>query len=108
MPKRVDQNHAEIVRALRQVPGVTVHSLHEMGNGCPDLLVGYRGLTVLVEVKTEKGKLNTMQEDWHRRWTGSPVIIIRSVDDVETLITAMNAEVHAMAQASVTMQEDHD
>jgi Holliday junction resolvase len=108
MPKRVDQNHREIVRALRQVPGVTVHSLHEMGNGCPDLIVGYRGLSVLVEVKTEKGKLNAMQEDWHRRWTGSPVVIIRNDQDIETLITTLNATVQALAQASVTMQEDHD
>jgi Holliday junction resolvase len=105
MPKRVDQNHREIVRALRQVPGVTVWSLADLGKGCPDLLVGYRGLTVLVEVKGAKGKLNAMQEDWHRRWTGSPVIIIRSVDDVETLITAMNAEVHAMAQATAASVE---
>ena len=108
MPKRVDQNHAEIVRALRQVPGVTVHSLHEMGNGCPDLLVGYRSITTMIEVKTAKGKLNAMQEDWHRRWTGSPVVIIRNEQDIETLITTLNATVQALAQASVTMQEDHD
>ena len=83
MPKRVDQNHAEIVRALRQVPGVTVHSLHEMGNGCPDLLVGYRSITTMIEVKTAKGKLNALQQDWHDRWTGSPVVVIRSVNDVD-------------------------
>ena len=93
---------------MRQIPGVTVWSLADLGKGCPDLLVGYRGLTVLIEVKGAKGKLNAMQEDWHRRWTGSPVVIIRNEQDIETLITTLNATVQALAQASVTMQEDHD
>ena len=85
-------------------------SLADLGNprGCPDLLAGYRGLTVLVEVKGAKGKLNALQQDWHDRWTGSPVVVIRSVDDVETLIQTMTAMVHAMAHATVTLQEDHD
>ena len=109
MAKRVDKNHPELVRALRDA-GCTVVSLADLGNprGCPDLLAGYRGLTILVEVKGAKGKLNALQQDWHDRWTGSPVVVIRSVDDVETLIQNMNAMVHAMAHATVTLQEDHD
>jgi hypothetical protein len=47
---RVDHNHAEIVRALRDV-GATVESLAAIGSGCPDALVGFRGVNVLLEIK---------------------------------------------------------
>lgn len=47
---RIDGNQAQIVRALRQV-GATVLSLADMGDGCPDLLVGFRGFNILLEVK---------------------------------------------------------
>ena len=86
MAKRVDQNHREIVRALRQVPGMMVFSLHTLGGGIPDLCCGYRGVTALVEVKTEKGKLNALQQQWHAAWEGRPVAVIRNTDDVARLI----------------------
>ncbi len=41
MPKRVDDNQREIVKALRAV-GACVQSLAEIGQGCPDLLVFYK------------------------------------------------------------------
>lgn len=37
--KRVDANHSQIVKALRQC-GVSVLSLAPVGHGCPDLLIG--------------------------------------------------------------------
>lgn len=42
MAKRTDGNQAEIVRALRSA-GATVQTLHTVGKGCPDLVVGFRG-----------------------------------------------------------------
>lgn len=57
----MDQNHAEIVHALRDV-GCSVLSLASLGRGAPDLLCGYKGRNVLLEVKKPKGKLN----DQHR------------------------------------------
>ena len=47
---KVDANQTEIVKALRQV-GASVQSLAATGKGCPDLLVGIRGLNFLIEVK---------------------------------------------------------
>lgn len=38
---RTDSNHAEIAAALRKA-GASVVSLASVGNGCPDLLVGFR------------------------------------------------------------------
>ena len=37
--KRVDQNQKDVVKALRD-SGAYVFHLHEVGQGCPDLLVG--------------------------------------------------------------------
>lgn len=42
---KVDRNQAEIVAALRQIPGVTVEPGHD------DILVGYKGVTHWFEVK---------------------------------------------------------
>jgi Holliday junction resolvase len=49
---RVDTNHKEIVKALRDA-GATVVSLAAMKHGCPDLLVGYAGETLLMEIKKD-------------------------------------------------------
>jgi hypothetical protein len=82
---RIDANHGEIVKILR-LAGATVHSMAEVGEGCPDLLVGYRGRTVLVEVKDPSKppsarKLTPAQEDWHKTWNGSPVRIVTNLVD---------------------------
>lgn len=78
---RTDTNHGEIVTALRSVSGVTVHSLAGVGCGCPDLLVGARGVTYLVEVKDGdktpgNRPLTPDQKTWIREWNGSPVVIL--------------------------------
>lgn len=114
MPKRVDQNHRAIVRALRDVPGVTVFSLADLGRkagtGVPDLCVGYRSFTILCEIKGPKGHLNPAQTEWHFQWTGTPVVILRTVDDVERLITTLNTYYHELGRtlAKAFSQEDHD
>ena len=41
---RIDRNQPEIVKALRQV-GAHVTSLAAVGDGVPDLLVGFQGMT---------------------------------------------------------------
>ncbi|MCH2247846.1 MAG: hypothetical protein MK111_24995 [Crocosphaera sp.] len=78
-PKRTDKNQAEIVKALRAA-GCTVTSLHEVGRGCPDIVVGYRGANFLIEIKNPKtyGKLNETQVKWHSRWCGQ-VAVVRSI-----------------------------
>tara|TARA_R100001086_G_scaffold139458_1_gene73172 strand:- start:272 stop:571 length:300 start_codon:yes stop_codon:yes gene_type:complete len=81
--KKVDHNHAEILAALRRHPGVSVFSTASLGRGIPDCVVGAFGKTFLVEIKGRKGTLNDLQQAWHRHWEGNPVIILRSVADVE-------------------------
>ena len=78
---KLDANHGAIVEALLRVEGVSVHSLAGVGCGCPDLLVGARGLTYLVEIKDgakwpSHRVLTPDQERWIREWTGSAVVIL--------------------------------
>jgi hypothetical protein len=76
MPKRVDANQREIVEALRGI-GATVQHLHEVGKGCPDILVGYRGNNWLFEIKSKAGKMTPDEITWHNEWRGR-VLTIRS------------------------------
>lgn len=78
-----DRNQAEIVAALRAM-GATVQPLHAVGQGCPDLLVGWRGRNVLLEVKDwkampSKRKLTPAQVEWHGGWKGQ-VVVVENVD----------------------------
>jgi len=61
--KRTDANQKVIVAALRAA-GATVFDLSRVGGGCPDIAVGFRGKTYLMEIKSEGGKLNKKQVEW--------------------------------------------
>lgn len=71
---KVDGNHSAIVDMYRD-GGCSVTSLAGLGRGVPDLLVGFRGQLALVEVKTPKGKLRPLQEEFGKVW---PVRVVRS------------------------------
>lgn len=87
--KRVDNNQADIVQALRQA-GYSVQDLSRMGQGVPDLLVAgtcpcaHCGVLLrqnkLIEVKSERGALTPDERAWHIAWRG-PIAIARSIDD---------------------------
>jgi hypothetical protein len=82
---RIDQNHAEIVDALRKV-GCSVLSLAPMGDGCPDALVGFRGVDQLMEIKNgalpaSRRVLTADERDFIANWRGRPVIVVNSVSE---------------------------
>ena len=86
---KVDANQTEIVNALRQV-GASVQSLASTGKGCPDLLVGFRGVNWLLEIKDGRKvrsarKLTEDQVVWHQTWRGK-VYIVESVDQALNLL----------------------
>ena len=67
---KVDRNQAEIVQALKRA-GVTVQHLHAVGQGCPDIIAGVRGVNYLIEIKHPKdGSLTDPQVKWHSGWKG--------------------------------------
>lgn len=83
---RTDMNQPAIVGAFRDM-GASVLPLHRVGEGCPDLLVGWRGADFLVEVKNGS-KLTDPQKRFHAEWRGRPVSIVTSVDDVLRIMGA--------------------
>jgi hypothetical protein len=86
--KRTDANQAEICRALHRV-GASVTLLSMVGSGVPDLLVGFRGTTILLEIKVDAGQLNARQRNWLGSWRGGPAVVVRSVDEALAAIGAV-------------------
>ena len=83
---RTDSTHKAIVQALRAV-GCVVWDASGAGNGAPDLVVLRPGMAVrpglgvfLIEVKSENGKLNALQEKFHAEWWGQ-VSVVHSVEE---------------------------
>lgn len=77
---KTDNNQARIVDALRKI-GVTVKSLHIVGDGCPDLLCAIAGHNFLIEVKNnKKSKLTPDQVIFHQGWN-SVIYIITSANE---------------------------
>jgi hypothetical protein len=73
-----DATERAIVTALRLV-GWSIEFL-SLTDG-PDLLLGRFGQTHLAECKTANKPLREGQAQWHDEWRGSPVVILRSVED---------------------------
>ena len=94
---RLDSNHGEIVEALLGVTGVTCHSLAGVGCGVPDLLVGARGRTFLVEIKDGskppcERSLTRDQQKWISEWRGSPVLIFMDADKARSWARRITAK----------------
>lgn len=83
---KVDANQKEIVKALEQVPGVTVAVI-----GKPlDLLVGYQGINHIIEIKNPDGrdKVGDDQQDFIDTWQGRRPEVARTLDDCLDIIGA--------------------
>ena len=81
---KIDANQTQVVEALRAA-GATVQSLAAVGQGVPDLLVGFQGKTLLMEVKDgrkppSQRQLTEDQLKWHGAWRGGPVAIVDGPD----------------------------
>ena len=84
---KVDDNQGSITAYLEQRPGVSWHSTAMVANGFPDLVIGYRGINELWEIKdgskpSSAQRLTRKEYLFHERWRGS-VFIVRSVQDAE-------------------------
>lgn len=76
---KVDENQAGIVKALR-AHGWSVLSLAPMGKGCPDLLVGCKGVNLLLEVKDgskapSKRRLTEDETRFFGSWNGHRALV---------------------------------
>lgn len=78
---RTDANQTEIVNEIRSWgPAWSVQSLASIGDGVPDLCVGFKGTNKLFEIKDpEKPKaaqrLTPKEREFHAAWTGQVATI---------------------------------
>ena len=87
---RTDANQAEVVKALRAI-GATVQSLAMVGGGCPDLLIGFRDATILMEIKDgakclSRTHFTEAELSWHDKWNGKRVWIAYSAEMAVTQV----------------------
>ena len=67
--------------------------LSRVGQGTPDLAIGYKGKTVFVEVKSsEKAKYTEPQIKFMQNWRGGAVSRIDSVDAAIRLIKMLDMD----------------
>jgi hypothetical protein len=84
-----DANEAGIVAAL-EMAGATVEKI-PTGRGVPDLLVGFKDVNYLLEVKIKTGKLNAKQVKWHSNWAGT-VYVVRTPREALIAIGAIKPD----------------
>lgn len=89
---RVDENQGRVVQALRAM-GCSVAITSGAGNGLPDLLVGFMGHTLLMELKDGEKvpsakKLTPAEAHFVANWKGRPVKIIESPEEAVNYVLA--------------------
>lgn len=86
---KIDDNQKQIVETLRRL-GFSVQSIAAIGNGAPDLLVGYEGKNYLFEVKDgnkppSKQQLSEDEKKWHSLWRGG-CDIVKTAEEIVAII----------------------
>jgi hypothetical protein len=84
-----DGPHAAIVAALQAVgASVAVLEPRPEQRGLPDLLVGFKSVNTLLEIKAKDGKLSLDQETWHGCWRGDKPWVVSCVEHALVAIGA--------------------
>jgi len=79
--KQRDRSEPSIVAALRRIGATVVLSDH------PDLIVGYRGRTFLIECKSKGGSLRDSQRELLAEWRGGPLEVVYTVERALALVS---------------------
>ena len=84
---RTDKNQSVIVKHINRLPNCRVIDLSGVAGGCPDILIQQsfpdRVRFHLVEIKTDKGKLNKKQVKFHAE---HHCHIAKTVEDVWSIL----------------------
>jgi hypothetical protein len=85
---RRDDNEKDIIKAMREA-GAYVKVIND--EGLFDLLVNYRGETMLIEVKDgakppSARRLTEAEAKFHNEWPGSDLYIVNSVEEALLLL----------------------
>lgn len=86
---RQDSNHGDIRSAFESL-GCSVCDLSALGNGRPDLLIGFGGLCICVEVKDgakppSERRLTPDEEKFRMNWKGGYRLVTNLEDVAETV-----------------------
>lgn len=81
---RIDGNHTGIVKRLREY-GMSVANTHRLGEGFPDIVVGWRGVNGMFEIKDplrkpSEQRLTEDEEPFHARWKGQ-IAVVRTAEE---------------------------
>ena len=81
---RKDGNQEEIVNRLRSL-GLSVASTHQLGNGLPDIMVGFKGKNYWYEIKDpaqppSKRRLTKEENHFSLSWKGHVNTVTTHVD----------------------------
>lgn len=87
---RVDRNQKQIVDGLRSI-GASVLITSQLKN-CFDILVGYRGVTYIMEIKDgdkpkSQRKLTKGEQEFKDSWRGGKYHVVESLDQAIGIIT---------------------
>lgn len=85
---RRDANEGDIIKAMREA-GAYVKVIND--EGLFDLLVSYRGETLLIECKDgakppSARRLTESEQKFHDEWPGSDLYIVNSVEEALALL----------------------
>ena len=83
--QKPDSNQGEIVQALEKI-GCSVYDASRVGE-IPDLIIGFRGLVCLLEVKTPTGRMKKSQIQWHKEWNGHSCVVRSPMEAIEAVMT---------------------
>ncbi len=86
---RVDGNQAVVIAALRKI-GARILNLSQVGGGCPDLLVAFRGRNILLEIKLPGKDESKEQIEFRKHW-GGEVYTARSAEEAVRLVVGEKA-----------------
>lgn len=91
-----DRNHNALVKVFEDL-GCSVIETYTMGGGFPDLVLGFVGLTFLVEIKnpeTSYGRrgLTESQRKMADSWRGGPVTVISTETEAIEFVQRMRAK----------------
>ena len=94
-PRRTDGNHAAVVEALRAI-GASVLDIHDIGHGAPDLIVGFRAMNLLIEVKDDRQppshrRLTPDEQQFFDDWRG-PIYVVYSPADAIDVVNRMTMQ----------------
>ena len=92
--KRKDANHNEIARGLMEI-GASVADTSAVGNGFPDMVVGFRGRNWLLEVKDgskppSAQKLTLDQIEFKAGWRGHWAVVRDLAEAIEVVSRGPN------------------